>query len=176
MPAVAEPRGIRTALWRSVPEALIALSLVGIWAFTVAPWGRFLPGDIPQHMPVNLVPVLPLLAGFTSAEGWRENLPNLIANPILYVPLGLGLGWRFGLRVRWVVLIAACLSAGVEVSQAFSDQMRTPDINDVLLNTASAALGAWGFQLARRRKSRPDPQAALRPDALQRGGSSRSRP
>jgi glycopeptide antibiotics resistance protein len=120
--------------------------------------------------------VLPLLAGFTSAEGWRENLPNLIANPVLYAPLGLGLTWRFGLRVRWVVLIAACLSAGVEVSQALSDQMRTPDINDVLLNTAGAALGAWAFQLAFRRTSGPDPQAALRSETLQRGGSSRSRP
>jgi VanZ family protein len=144
--------GIRAVLERSGPEALVALSLAGIWAFTVAPWARFLPDNIPQHMPVNLVPVLPLLAGFTAAEDWRMNLPNLIANPVLYAPLGLGLSWRFGLRVRWVVLIAACLSAGVEVSQALSDQLRTPDINDVLLNATGAALGAWAFQLARRAK------------------------
>lgn len=141
-------QGIRTAVARSVPEALAAVSIAGIWAFTVAPLARFLPGDVPQHMPVNLVPVLPLLAGLGSAEGWRENAPNLVGNLLLYGPLGFGLCWRFNLRLRQVALIAACLSGAVEVSQALSDQMRSPDVNDVLLNTAGAVIGACGFRVS----------------------------
>ncbi len=141
--------GIRAALARSMPEALAGVSLVGIWAFTVAPLARYLPGDIPQHMPINLVPVLPLLAGFGSAEGWRENLPNLIGNLAPYAPLGFGLVWRFGLRVWQVAVVAASVSVAVEVSQALSDQMRSADVNDVILNAAGAVLGACAFQVAR---------------------------
>ena len=142
--------GIRSALMRSVPEAVIAASLVAIWVFTVAPLIRFLPGEQAQHVPVNLVPVLPLIGGLMSTNGWRENAPNLIANLLLYVPLAVGLRWRFGLQVRWVVVIAACLSGAVEAWQAVSDQMRTSDINDVLLNTTGAIVGAWSFSVAER--------------------------
>ena len=142
--------GIRIALGRSVPEAVLATSLVAIWVFTVAPLIRFLPGEQAQHVPVNLVPVLPLIGGLMSTNGWRENAPNLIANLLLYVPLAVGLRWRFGLQVRWVVVIAACLSGAVEAWQAVSDQMRTSDINDVLLNTTGAIVGAWSFSVAER--------------------------
>ncbi len=158
--------GVRTALSLSVPEVLIAVGVVAVWAFTVAPMAVFLPGDIPQHMPVNLVPILPLLAGFTDAEGWRENLPNLVANLVLYAPIGFGLRWRFGLRVWQVLLICAGVSTVVEVSQALSDQLRSPDINDVILNCVSAVAGAWAFmavsrifgpRLQRRASVRPEP-------------------
>ena len=117
--------GLRAALSLSVPEAMIAVGAVGSGVHGRAD-GGLLPGDIPQHMPVNLVPILPLLAGFTDAEGWRENLPNLVANLVLCAPIGFGLRWRTGLRMRWILLIAAGLSTAVEVSQALSDQMRTP--------------------------------------------------
>lgn len=140
--------GLRTALAKSVPEALVAVSLAGIWAFTVAPLATFLPGDVPQHMPVNLVPVLPLLSGLTTAEGWRENAPNLVGNMLLYSPLGFGVSWRLGIRLWQVALIAACLSGAVEVSQALSDQMRTPDVNDVLLNSTGAVIAASAYRVA----------------------------
>ncbi len=143
--------GLRSSLSRSVPEALVAVGVVGVWAFTVAPDKVFLPGDVPQHMPVNLVPILPLIAGFTDpGEGWWLNGPNLVANLVLYAPIGFGLRWRFGLRVWWILLIAAGVSTAVEVSQALSDQMRSPDVNDVILNTISAVAGAWAFMLVRR--------------------------
>ncbi len=161
--------GVRAALSLSVPEALIAIGAVGVWAFTVAPDKIFLPGDIPQHMPVNLVPVLPLVSDLLGPEGWFLNGPNLVANLVLYAPIGFGLRWRFGLRMRWILLAAAALSTAVEVSQALSDQMRTPDVNDVLLNTVSAAVGALAFTAAHRllavrgrgrRAAAPEPDAA----------------
>lgn len=141
--------GWRSSLSLSAPEALIAVGIVGVWAFTVAPMAVFLPGDIAQHMPVNLVPVVPLVAGLLGPEGWFLNGPNLVANLVLYVPIGFGLRWRFGLRVWRIALIAMAASTTVEVSQALSDQMRSPDINDVILNTASAVAGAWVFMASR---------------------------
>jgi len=155
--------GARVALGRSVPEAILAAGLVAIWAFTVAPLVTYLPGHEAQHMPVNLVPVLPLLDGLTSGEGWRENAPNLIANPLLYVPLGIGLRWRFGLPLRWVMIIAVCLSTAVETWQAVSDQMRTSDINDVLLNAGGATIGAWLCSVAERTFRRLGRGAATSP-------------
>lgn len=142
--------GIYVALMRSIPEVLLAAGLVAIWAFTVAPLIRLMPGDEVQHMPINLIPVLPLLDGHLSGEGWREDAPNLIANVVLYLPLGIGIRWRFGLSLRWVALIAVCLSGAVETWQAVSDQMRSSDINDVLLNSTGAAIGAWSFSVTER--------------------------
>ena len=166
--------GIRSALMRSVPEVAIAASLVAIWAFTVAPLRIFLPGDQAQHMPINLVPVLPLIGGLMSTNGWRENAPNLIANLLLYLPLGVGLRWRFGLQVRWVVVIAACLSGAVEASQAVSDQLRSSDINDVLLNTTSATVGAWSFSVAERTTRRLGGNAATSSRVAAAGDPKRS--
>jgi hypothetical protein len=136
--------GWRSSLSLSVPEALVAIGIVGVWAFTVAPYRIFLPGDIPQHLPINLVPILPLVSGLTDpGQGWWLNGPNLVANLVLYAPIGFGLRWRFGLRVWQVLLICAGVSIAVEVSQALSDQLRSPDINDVILNCVSAVAGAW---------------------------------
>jgi len=73
-----------------------------------------------------------------------------VGNLILFVPIGFGLRWRFGLRMWSILLIAAAGSAAVEVSQALSDQMRSPDINDVMLNALGAVAGAWAFIVAGR--------------------------
>ncbi len=150
-----------------MPEALVAIGVVGVWAFTVAPDRIFLPGGIPQHMPFNLVPIVPLISGLTDpGQGWWLNGPNLVANLVLYMPIGFGLRWRFGLRVWQILLIAAAVSAAVEVSQALSDQLRSPDINDVILNSVSAIAGAWAFvavsrilgpRLQRRPAVQPEP-------------------
>lgn len=142
--------GWAASLSLSAPEALTAIGVVAVWAFTVAPMAVFLPGDIPQHMPINLVPVVPLVSDLLGPEGWILNGPNLVANLVLYAPIGFGLRWRFGLRVWWIVLIAMAGSTAVEVSQALSDQLRSPDINDVILNTLSAVAGAWAFMASRR--------------------------
>jgi len=100
-------------------------------------------------VPINLVPVLPILANLTDVAGWRENLPNLVGNLLLFAPIGFGWRWRFGLPMRSILLIAAGGSAAVEVAQALSNQMRSADINDVLLNALGAVAGAWAFKGAR---------------------------
>lgn len=129
------------AISRSIAEAILAAGVVAIWAITVVPLRHPMPGG--PHMPVNLVPVLPLLDGLLSNDRRMMDLPNLVGNVALYVPLGIGLAWRFGLRARWVVLIAIACSGAVETWQAVSDQLRSSDINDVLLNTSGAAIGAF---------------------------------
>ena len=108
-----------------------------------------MPGQYHPPVPVNLVPVVPLISELAGADrGWT--LVNIVGNVGLYVPLGVGLAWRFGLRTVWIVAIAASASVAVEVWQAMSGGQRTSDINDVLLNTAGALVGSGMVMIAAR--------------------------
>lgn len=140
----------RTAISRSVSEALIAVGVIVVWGVTLAPVDVLVNGATPRRLPVNLVPVLPILAGLADATRWQEDVPNLVGNLLLFVPIGFGLRWRFGLHMRWILLIGAAGSAAIEVLQALSDEMRAPDVNDVILNAIGAVGGAWAYVALRR--------------------------
>jgi glycopeptide antibiotics resistance protein len=62
------------------------------------------------------VPLLPLVGALQADPGWT--LVNIVGNVALYVPLGIGLAWRFGLRTAWIIAIAAAASFAVETWQA----------------------------------------------------------
>ena len=69
---------------------------------------------------------------------------NFYGNIALFVPLGMILawllyGWLIG-RVALAWVIGATLSASIELTQSTMD--RVVDINDVILNSGGAALGA----------------------------------
>ena len=141
--------GIVSAIKTSIAEATLAAGIVAILIMTVVPLNGPMPGQFQPPVLVNLVPVVPLISELAGADlGWT--LVNIVGNPGLYVPLGIGLTWRFGLWTVWIVAVAASASVAVEVWQARSGGQRTSDINDVLLNTAGALVGSGTVMVAAR--------------------------
>ena len=129
--------GLRGWLW-----AALALTVGGIIIATLA----FRMGDrapVGAGRTIQLQPFEglrhaagPDAAGFESA--------NFYGNIALFVPLGIILawllyGWLIG-RVALAWLLGATLSASIELTQSTMD--RVVDINDIILNSSGAALGA----------------------------------
>jgi glycopeptide antibiotics resistance protein len=164
----ARSQGVAAAASTSLAEATLAAGLVAIWALTVAPLRTYLPGFSAPPVPVTLVPVLPLFGGLLSPGERTWVAVTIAANLALYVPLGAGLAWRFGLRASRILVIALLVSTAVEAWQAVSGQGRSSDINDVLLNTIGALLGARLVSIAadmsrrvrRRRAAAPEVQVS----------------
>jgi VanZ family protein len=106
---------------------------------------------------VALSPELPavvLVLGFTAVptelQPFRDevftaiyqpgiDVVDLVANLLLFVPLGIALAHR-GTRVA--VVVAAALSVLVEIAQLFSTD-RTFSLLDVAMNVLGAAIGVW---------------------------------
>lgn len=104
-----------------------------------------------------MIPILPILQGLTSSEADITTF-NAVGNLLLYVPLGAALVWRFGLSASRGVAIALALSIAVESAQAVA-LGRSFDVDDVLLDTVGALVGAlvMRFALARIAALRIDP-------------------
>jgi glycopeptide antibiotics resistance protein len=138
----ARSMGAGPAIRISLAEATLAAGILVIWALTLAPLlpsGRLGPGPTP---PVNLVPILPLIDGLLAPDR-GSYLVDYLGNVALFVPFGVGLAWRFGISWRRVGLIALVTSGAIETWQAVAAQQRNGDVNDVLLNTTGALIGAW---------------------------------
>ncbi len=138
---------------RSLSESANAVGVVAILTLTVIP----LVNDNGFQRPppeIVLVPVIPVLAGLLSPDNVTQDkwwsIVNIVANVALWLPVGVGLRWRFGMPVRRVALMGLVASGTVEAGQAVSGQGRTSDVNDVLLNTVGAMLRAWLVGLAAR--------------------------
>lgn len=74
-------------------------------------------------------------------------------NILLFVPLGLLLASRLR-SWRLAVVACACLSVAIETLQAVLPFGRTTNIDDVILNTTGAALGATLWWWVRRQRGR----------------------
>ncbi len=131
----------RRAVVLSFAEALLAASLAAIYAFTILQTRILFPGERPDEMVANLIPVIPIVQGLVSAEADITAF-NALGNIVLFVPLGAALVWRFGLSPTLVVAIASVGSVAIESFQAVAAMGRSVDINDVLLNASGAAIGA----------------------------------
>ena len=118
----------RTALY-----ALFGLYLAAVLALVGFPNLTTLRVDLT----VNLIPFLDLAADFK----------NACLNVLLFVPLGILLPvlWERFRSAKRTILAGLALSCAIELSQIFT--FRTTDVNDLITNTAGAALG---FLLARR--------------------------
>ena len=106
---------------------------------------HFLPGLLLNGQSagnsVNLVPLITL----TPAD-----LKTSLLNIVLLVPFGFGLPFLVKWHVKKVVCIGALFSIAIECLQAITGAVahmtfRIADINDVLFNTAGAAIGYMLF-------------------------------
>ncbi|MET0728658.1 MAG: VanZ family protein [Acidimicrobiales bacterium] len=91
------------------------------------------PGDTAEGSPAR--------SGNRVAGVTTEDLANIA----MFVPFGLLFPMRWPRWSRWTVLAGAGLSAGIELTQWAFLSWRYPSADDVLWNTAGAALGyaAW---------------------------------
>ena len=85
-------------------------------------------------------------------ESWKtlDFYENLYGNVLLFLPLPIILLTLFGVRNRWVAFfICAAVSAGIELIQ-YTLKIGVADSDDVILNSAGAALGIAIYSLALR--------------------------
>ena len=110
------------------PVGLLALALTSIWATTAIPVEFASPGW-EEHF-------------------WRAGVADILANLILYVPLGVALR-----RYRWtrVLGIAAALSVGLEWAQVWYPDRFTA-VTDVAANVSGAFIG-YGLSVLGDRRS-----------------------
>lgn len=92
---------------------------------------------------INLVPLVSLASG---------DIPTSLLNVLLFVPLGFLLPFIRRVDMSKVVIIGALLSLSIELAQLLTGSLaettfRIADINDLLFNTAGAAIGYLLFLL-----------------------------
>ncbi len=138
----AQRLGWRAALGATLPDTTLLVALAAIAVLTLGQ-----PLD-PQVERVNFIPFRDLLWALDGQVEPSVAVTELVANVLLFVPLGSALAMRHPRASTWWVAGAAgAVSLAVEVAQAVMDTGRLADITDVLANTTGATLGAllWGL-------------------------------
>lgn len=101
---------------------------------------------------INLQPFSGIVAAQNSGSGMSIALANLAGNLAIFVPFGVGVGWRFSKTgIPWSLLAIALVSVGIETMQWLLQVGRASDIDDVLMNVFGGAIGvAIGRAINRR--------------------------
>lgn len=147
---------------------LFALLLVALTVLPLA-WRARHTGARPRWVLPALAVWLLATAVMTlrpGAAGWRVNLvpltfrhgglSDLLLNIGVFVPLGILLVLA-GLRRGLVVLAGFAVSLGIEVTQFLATSGRVSDVNDLISNTAGAALGVLLVAVVDRLRARRRP-------------------
>ena len=143
------------AIRRESLAAAFVFYLAVVAAITIVPthFSRF---TVPRENPIGLIPLGYSRGCFRLAFGEQPTIKafcfrNTLGNLALLLPLGILLplvSKRF-LTLKRVLLLALCLSLSIETIQfvlRFFGNLRTVDIDDVILNTLGACLGFAVFK------------------------------
>lgn len=126
----------RHALSLTAADAMLLVALGGIGLLTLG------PPVLPQPDRINLVPFRDQIWALQGLVDPALAAAMLVANVLLFVPLGLALAFRFpGSSTRTLVAAAVLVSIGIESAQALMNVGRLADVTDVLANGAGALLG-----------------------------------
>lgn len=79
---------------------------------------------------------------------WDYFLINFVGNIVMFLPIGFCLPLLWRVKARWGVLAGALISLFIELSQL--RLARGTDVDDLILNTLGAFLGALLFLLLHR--------------------------
>jgi len=144
---------------------LAAVGVVTLWPA---------PPD-PTQSPL-LERVLAWAHGIGLPEAVDVMVVEAVANVVMFVPLGLLLPWAAGWRPWRAVPAGLALSTAIELTQIALPE-RVPTVQDVVMNTLGAAVGATAVDLTRRarasragRAAAPDAVAAPVPDGAPHAG------
>jgi hypothetical protein len=137
----ARSTGWGAAVRATLPDAVLLLALGTIAILTLGnPMG-------PQPDRINLIPFRDQFWALQGQIDPALATATLLANIILFIPLGAALAARFpAASGSGLLAVAAFVSLTVEGAQAALDIGRLADVTDVLANTAGAAvgIGTWG--------------------------------
>jgi glycopeptide antibiotics resistance protein len=137
--------GWRRAIGATLPGAVLLVALGTIGVLTLGdPMG-------PQPDRINLIPFRDQYWALQGQIDAALSVATLLANVVLFIPLGAALAARFPRASGWgLVAVAAFVSLTVEGAQAVLDIGRLADITDVLANSFGAAVGVagWGAMTA----------------------------
>jgi VanZ like protein len=121
-------------------DTLLGASFVSVFVLT-------LPPSIDAGRSIELIPF---------SRGWHNTSAEaeMLANMILFVPLGMFAPARWSVLDEWkrVVLAALALSVGIEAAQFAFGLGRQSSITDVILNAIGATLGYLVLRMVRRRE------------------------
>ncbi len=141
---VAAVPALRRRQWRQAVRFASVVLLVGAILTVLSTTLRGSTGGGGQ---VNLVPGASFVELFS--DDYRNAFENVVGNLALFVPLGFFAIIVTRLRVVRVTLAAAAFSAFIELTQlALGD--RWVDVDDLLLNTTGALVGALVATWAKR--------------------------
>ena len=132
--------------WTAGVACLLLVWLAAVLWVTV--WSR---GDGSAHDTI----LIPFYSYYTVLTGGNpELLRSNFMNVLLFLPAGLLLGsllprkWPLRVRLLWVGVLLAALSAGIELFQHIRCLGRA-EIDDVFHNTLGALLGGWAAAAGR---------------------------
>lgn len=132
----------RVGRGQSLGEALRwTVAEVGMVVGTV-PWVWMILTPRAGERGVNLVPLRDLIG--TLLEASENTVVQVVANTVLFAPLGFFLPLRFPwfAGVWRMVVVGAGFSGVLEIAQYVLDLGRYSSVDDVLMNAAGAGIGA----------------------------------
>ncbi len=140
------------ALHRAVLDALLVLSILVILVVTLVPQ----PGLGGRR--VSLVPFREIRQAISEGTVAGTGLLAVLGNVLVFVPFGFvaSTRWPSLARLSSIAVAAALFSISLEVAQYFMGG-RSSSIDDVLLNTAGATLGALAAWALRELHAGRDP-------------------
>jgi len=136
-PLVAHDRGRAVT---SAARVLLLGSVVAIFVLTLLPTSQ-------SGFGLNLVPLRGIAGQLRNINGPLGAI-NIAGNAAMFAPAGLLAAFSLGWGVRRVSAVALVLSVTIELLQLASG--RSADVDDLILNTAGAAVGALLCLLAAR--------------------------
>lgn len=149
-----------------IRACMLPLTTIAILTAALRP-GDILPGD---EYAINWEPFRDLRTSVASGYLVGIAIQNLVGNAAMFVPFGLAVRVTVPrVSAALIVLLAAVVSAAIEVAQAALALGRSADITDVIMNSigAAAGIGLWSLVGFWGRRQGPDQEAgqvAISPD------------
>ena len=144
-------KGLATTLRHEAGAAALILWMAALLVQTLGRplvWPPVWMNNIPYE--INLIPLYTIREIFArGATGYA--IVNLLGNVLIFVPIGLlpPLLWRRMDRLGLCCAAGFSLSLLIEIAQLFS--FRSPDVDDLLLNTLGAGVGFAVYYLCLKR-------------------------
>lgn len=141
---------------------VLLVYLMGVGLVTGPSLYQLLAGRLPEPK-LELIPFADIIGIIIDSIAHHHGagiILNIFGNIILFVPLGflLPVFWPYFSKARRTILFAAGLSLSIELIQLISGGVTSVD--DLILNTAGAALGFALAKLLLRSRPRRDERAA----------------